>query len=119
MKYQCLLFLVEKSSFDTNLTDIAHVWQHGSVVRSWLLELMESAFADDPKLSNIRGYVEDSGEGRWTTQQALETGVSAPVIAVSLMRRFRSQVQDSFSDKVVAALRREFGGHATVSADKK
>ncbi|MBT8350747.1 MAG: decarboxylating 6-phosphogluconate dehydrogenase [Deltaproteobacteria bacterium] len=98
---------------------ISHLWNQGSVVRSWLLELMESAFAKEPNLSDIRGYVEDSGEGRWTIQQAIETGVSAPVIALSLMRRFRSQVQDSFSDKVVAALRREFGGHATVAADKK
>jgi len=98
---------------------ISHLWNQGSVVRSWLLELMESAFAKEPNLSDIRGYVEDSGEGRWTIQQAIETGVSAPVIALSLMRRFRSQVADSFSDKVVAALRREFGGHTTVAAGKK
>jgi 6-phosphogluconate dehydrogenase len=98
---------------------ISHLWNQGSVVRSWLLELMESAFAKEPNLSDIRGYVEDSGEGRWTIQQAIETGVSAPVIALSLMRRFRSQVTDSFSDKVVAALRREFGGHTTVAAGKK
>ncbi len=98
---------------------VSNLWNQGSVVRSWLLELMESAFAKEPNLSDIKGYVEDSGEGRWTIQQAIETGVSAPVIALSLMRRFRSQVQESFSDKVVAALRREFGGHATVAADKK
>jgi len=98
---------------------ISHLWNQGSVVRSWLLELMESAFEKEPNLSDIRGYVEDSGDGRWTIQQAIETGVSAPVIALSLMRRFRSQVPDSFSDKVVAALRREFGGHTTVAADKK
>ena len=97
---------------------ISHLWNQGSVVRSWLLELMESAFAKDADLSEISGYVEDSGEGRWTVQQAIDTGVSAPVIALSLMRRFRSQVRDSFSDKVVAALRREFGGHAVV-ANKK
>ena len=106
-------------SEDFDYAAISHLWNQGSVVRSWLLELMESAFAKEPNLSDIRGYVEDSGEGRWTIQQAIETGVSAPVIALSLMRRFRSQVQDSFSDKVVAALRREFGGHATVAADKK
>ena len=98
---------------------ISHLWNQGSVVRSWLLELMESAFTKDANLSDIRGYVEDSGEGRWTVQQAIDTGVSAPVIALSLMRRFRSQVRDSFSDKVVAALRREFGGHAVAVADKK
>ena len=98
---------------------ISHLWNQGSVVRSWLLELMESAFTKDANLSDIRGYVEDSGEGRWTVQQAIDTGVSAPVIALSLMSRFGSQIEDSFSDKVVAALRREFGGHAVVRADKK
>ena len=113
--------ILEASPYSESLdyAAISHLWNQGSVVRSWLLELMESAFAKEPNLSDIRGYVEDSGEGRWTIQQAIETGVSAPVIALSLMRRFRSQVQDSFSDKVVAALRREFGGHATVAADKK
>jgi len=113
--------ILEASPYGESLdyAAVSHLWNQGSVVRSWLLELMESAFAKEPNLSDIRGYVEDSGEGRWTIQQAIETGVSAPVIALSLMRRFRSQVQDSFSDKVVAALRREFGGHTTVAADKK
>jgi 6-phosphogluconate dehydrogenase len=104
-------------SFD--YAEIAHLWNRGSVIRSWLLELMENAFGKDAKLSDIRGYVEDSGEGRWTVQQAIETGVSAPVIALSLMRRFGSQARDSFSDKVVATLRREFGGHSVVKADQK
>ena len=98
--------------------EISHLWNQGSVVRSWLLELMEKAFAQDPTLSHIKGYVEDSGEGRWTVQQAVETGVSAPVIALSLMRRFSSQVEDSFSDKIVASLRREFGGHSLVEVKK-
>jgi len=113
--------ILEASPYSESLdyAAISHLWNQGSVVRSWLLELMESAFAKEPNLSDIRGYVEDSGEGRWTIQQAIEPGVSAPVIALSLMRRFRSQVEDSFSDKVVAALRREFGGHATVAADEK
>jgi len=113
--------ILEASPYGKSLdyAAVSHLWNQGSVVRSWLLELMESAFAKEPNLSDIKGYVEDSGEGRWTIQQAIETGVSAPVIALSLMRRFRSQVQDSFADKVVAALRREFGGHATVPADKK
>jgi len=113
--------ILEASPYGESLdyAAVSHLWNQGSVVRSWLLELMESAFANDPNLSDIRGYVEDSGEGRWTIQQAIETGVSAPVIALSLMRRFRSQVQDSFSDKVVAALRREFGGHTTKAADNK
>jgi 6-phosphogluconate dehydrogenase len=96
---------------------IAHLWNRGSVIRSWLLELAEDAFKDDEKLSGIKGYIEDSGEGRWTVQQAIESGVSAPVIALSLMRRFRSQTQDSFSDKVVAALRKKFGGHKVVKSD--
>jgi len=113
--------ILEASPYGESLdyAAVSHLWNQGSVVRSWLLELMESAFGNDPNLSNISGNVEDSGEGRWTIQQAIETGVSAPVIALSLMRRFRSQVQDSFSDKVVAALRREFGGHTTKAADKK
>lgn len=102
-----------------NYSKIAHLWNQGSVVRSWLLELAQAAFANDARLLDIRGFVEDSGEGRWTVQQAVETGVSAPVIALSLMRRFSSRAQDSFSDKVVAALRREFGGHAVVPADSK
>jgi len=102
-----------------NYADIAHLWNQGSVVRSWLLELAEEAFRKDEKLSDIKGYVEDSGEGRWTIQQALETGVPAQVITLSLLRRFRSRQEDPFSDRVIAALRREFGGHAVVSTDKK
>jgi 6-phosphogluconate dehydrogenase len=102
-----------------NYGEIAHLWNQGSVVRSWLLELAESAFAKDGKLSDIKGYVEDSGEGRWTVQQAIESGVSAPVIALSLLSRFRSREKDSFADKVIAALRREFGGHAVVESEKK
>jgi 6-phosphogluconate dehydrogenase len=98
---------------------IAQVWNHGSVIRSWLLELLETAFAKDERLTKIRGYVEDSGEGRWTVQQAVESGVSAPVITLSLFRRFRSRQEDSFEDKVLAALRREFGGHAVVTAEGK
>jgi 6-phosphogluconate dehydrogenase len=102
-----------------NYADVAHLWNQGSVVRSWLLELAEAAFAKDGKLADIRGYVEDSGEGRWIVNQAIETGVSAPVITLSLMNRFRSRDKDPFSDRVVAALRREFGGHAVVTSEKK
>ena len=102
-----------------NYSEIAHLWNQGSVVRSWLLELAEEAFRNDAKLTDIKGYVEDSGEGRWTIQQALETGVPAQVITLSLLRRFRSRQEDPFSDRVLAALRREFGGHAVVSGDKK
>ena len=81
-------------------------------MRSWLLELAERAFRDDPKLQNIRGFVEDSGEGRWTVQEAIDHGVPAPVLALSLFERFRSRQDDSFRDRVIAALRHQFGGHA-------
>ncbi|KPJ80224.1 MAG: 6-phosphogluconate dehydrogenase [Spirochaetes bacterium DG_61] len=95
-----------------NYHDIAHLWNQGSVIRSWLLELLESTFAKDPHLDKIRGYVEDSGEGRWTVLQAVESGVSAPTIAHSLFKRFESRQDDLFSNKILAALRNEFGGHA-------
>ncbi len=101
-----------------NYADISHLWNQGSVIRSWLLELAEDAFGKDERLTDIRGYVEDSGEGRWTVQQALETGVPAEVITLSLLRRFRSRQADPFTDRVLAALRSEFGGHSVVSADK-
>jgi 6-phosphogluconate dehydrogenase len=91
---------------------IAHLWNQGSVIRSWLLELAESAFKASPQIDDISGYVEDSGEGRWTVQQAVETGVPAEVITLSLLRRFRSRQQDPFAERILAALRREFGGHA-------
>jgi 6-phosphogluconate dehydrogenase len=103
-------------SFD--YANIAHLWNQGSVIRSWLLELAEDAFKKEAKLSDITGYVEDSGEGRWTVQQAVDTGVPAEIITLALMRRFRSRQQDPFTDRVLAALRREFGGHAVVSTEK-
>jgi 6-phosphogluconate dehydrogenase len=113
--------ILEASSYaeSLNYAEVAHLWNQGSVIRSWLLELAEEAFKKDGKLSDIRGYVEDSGEGRWTVQQAVETAVAAPVIALSLLQRFRSRKGDTFSDKVLAALRREFGGHAVVKAKEK
>jgi 6-phosphogluconate dehydrogenase len=88
------------------------LWLHGSVVRSWLLELAELAFKDDPKLSTIRGFIEDSGEGRWTVEAALAEAVPAPVITAALFARFASREPDAFGAKVVAALRNQFGGHA-------
>ena len=88
------------------------MWNHGSVVRSWLNELAETAFEKDIDLKDLRGYVEDSGEGRWTVQEAIDLDVPAPVITLSLLTRLRSRQQDSFSAKVIAALRNEFGGHA-------
>ncbi|MGE5894435.1 MAG: phosphogluconate dehydrogenase (NAD(+)-dependent, decarboxylating) [bacterium] len=96
---------------ELNFSRLAHLWGQGSVVRSWLLELLESAFKGDDRLSTIRGYVEDSGEGRWTVKEAIDLGVPAGVIALSLMRRFRSRQDESFGDKVIAALRNQFGGH--------
>jgi len=97
---------------------IAHMWNQGSVIRSWLLELAEDAFSKNAALSDITGNVADSGEGRWTVQQAVDTGVPAEVITLSLMRRFRSRQQNPFTDRVLAALRREFGGHAVVTTKK-
>ena len=104
--------ILEKSQFNLDLLQVTRVWQHGSVVRSWLLDLAELAFAKDKTLEGIRGYVEDSGEGRWTVQAAIDEDVPAPVITLSLLARFASRQQESFSAKVIAALRNEFGGHA-------
>ena len=104
--------ILEASQFDLDLHQLAALWNHGSVVRSWLLELAERAFAKDPKLSEIRGYVEDSGEGRWTVFEAINENVPAPAIAASLFARFASRQEDAFAMKVIAALRNEFGGHA-------
>jgi 6-phosphogluconate dehydrogenase len=100
------------NEFKLDLHKIAAVWNHGSVVRSWLNELAELAFERDGDLSELRGYVEDSGEGRWTVQEAIDLNVPAPVITLSLLARLRSRQSDSFSAKVIAALRNEFGGHA-------
>jgi 6-phosphogluconate dehydrogenase len=98
--------------FKLDLHQISAVWNRGSVVRSWLNELAERAFAGDTELSALKGYVEDSGEGRWTVQEAIDLDVPAPVITLSLLTRFRSRQSDSFGAKVIAALRNEFGGHA-------
>ena len=98
--------------FKLDLHQISAVWNRGSVVRSWLNELAERAFAKDTELAALKGYVEDSGEGRWTVQEAIDLDVPAPVITLSLLTRFRSRQGDSFGAKVIAALRNEFGGHA-------
>jgi 6-phosphogluconate dehydrogenase len=97
---------------ELDMHQIAEVWRHGSVVRSWLLDLGAGALANDPKLAELRGYVEDSGEGRWTVLEAMEENVPAPVITLSLFARFASRQEDSFANRMLAALRREFGGHA-------
>jgi len=101
--------------FKLQLGQIAKLWNHGSVVRSWLNELAERAFSQDDQLAAIRGYVEDSGEGRWTVEEAMRLDVPAPVITMSLIARFRSRQQESFGAKVIAALRHEFGGHVVQS----
>jgi 6-phosphogluconate dehydrogenase len=98
--------------FTLDLGQIAKLWNHGSVVRSWLNELAERALSRDSELAAIRGYVEDSGEGRWTVEEAMRLDVPAPVITLSLLARFRSRQEESFGAKVIAALRKEFGGHA-------
>jgi 6-phosphogluconate dehydrogenase len=103
--------ILKAAPFGFDLVQLARLWNHGSVIRSWLLELAQAAFERDPQLSRIRGYVEDSGEGRWTLQDAIDHAVPAPALAMSLFMRFRSRQEDSFSDKVIAALRNEFGGH--------
>ena len=100
-----------KKEFSLDLQKISNLWNHGSVVRSWLLELAENAFKKEPQLTSIKGYVEDSGEGRWTVYEAIEKDVPAFGITLSLFERFHSRQKESFSAKVIAALRNEFGGH--------
>lgn len=106
--------LLEASPFGPELdfSKVAGLWNQGSVIRSWLMELAEKAFVSSPRLKDIAAFVEDSGEGRWSVQQALDLAVPAPVMAASLMERFRSRRPDDFGDRLLAALRQEFGGHA-------
>ncbi|TDB53167.1 phosphogluconate dehydrogenase (NAD(+)-dependent, decarboxylating) [Bacillus sp. CBEL-1] len=106
--------VLEKSQFDYDYEKVARVWNNGSVIRSWLMELTENAFSKDPKLDEIRGVMQSSGEGKWTVEEALDLQAPTPVIALSLMMRYRSLEEDTFTGKVVAALRNEFGGHSTV-----
>lgn len=104
--------ILAKAPYDLNLTKIADAWQYGSVVRSWLLELAVNALKEDPKLEQLKDYVSDSGEGRWTVQTAMDFDVPAHVITASLYTRFQSRQEDSFAMKMLAALRNQFGGHA-------
>ncbi|MFL1696502.1 phosphogluconate dehydrogenase (NAD(+)-dependent, decarboxylating), partial [Weissella kandleri] len=104
--------ILEASQYDYDFEAVAHLWNHGSVVRSWLMELAEDQFGKDPKLDGITGRVVATGEGKWTVEQALDLQVPAPVIAMSLMMRNRSLQDDTFTGKVVSALRNGFGGHA-------
>jgi 6-phosphogluconate dehydrogenase len=105
--------------FELDLQQVAALWQHGSVVRSWLLELLDRALQEDPQLEGIRGYVQDSGEGRWTINEAVDAAVPVPVLALSLFARFSSREDESFAAKVNAALRHQFGGHAVEAAKAK
>jgi 6-phosphogluconate dehydrogenase len=103
----------QSSAFpDMNMHSIAEAWRSGSVVRSWLLDLIADGLSDDPELGEIRGYVEDTGEGRWTIEAAIEEAVPAPTITLALYERFRSRMDDTFADKMLAMMRNQFGGHA-------
>ncbi|MEC0371728.1 phosphogluconate dehydrogenase (NAD(+)-dependent, decarboxylating) [Paenibacillus chibensis] len=106
--------VLEKSDFDYDYEKVARVWNNGSVIRSWLMELTEQAFSKDANLDGIKGVMQSSGEGKWTVETALDLQTATPVIALSLLMRYRSLENDSFTGKVVAALRNEFGGHAVV-----
>lgn len=108
--------VLEQSPFDFDYEAVAKVWAHGSVIRGWLMDLTQRAFSKDPQLSEIRGVMHSSGEGKWTVEEALNLQVSTPVIAMSLLMRYQSLKEDTFTGKVVAALRNEFGGH---SVEKK
>jgi len=103
--------LPEDQRFDLNVGDIAEVWRRGSVVSSWLLDLTAEALAENPSLSNFSGVVEDSGEGRWTVQAAIEEAVPAEVLTAALFTRFRSRQDHTFAEKVLSAMRYKFGGH--------
>jgi len=106
--------ILENSDFDYDFEGVAKVWNNGSVIRSWLMELTESAFSKDPKLESVRGIMNSTGSGKWTVEHALDLQVAAPVITMSLLMRYRSLEDDTFTGKVVAALRNEFGGHEVV-----
>ncbi|HEV2755026.1 MAG TPA: decarboxylating 6-phosphogluconate dehydrogenase [Actinomycetota bacterium] len=103
--------LMSEGGYDVDVAQVAELWRHGSVVRSWLLDLAARALAPDPALTKLDDYVEDSGEGRWTLEYAIDNAIPAPLIALSLFERFASRQESSFSNKLIAALRKEFGGH--------
>jgi len=110
--------VLEKSDFNYDYEKVAKVWNNGSVIRSWLMELTENAFSKYPHLDEIKGIMHSSGEGKWTVETALDLQTATPVIALALLMRYRSLENDTFTGKVVAALRNEFGGHAVVKSDK-
>lgn len=109
--------VLQRSDYKYDFAALSHLFNNGSVIRGWLMELTENAFKKDPGLDAIKGVMHSSGEGKWTLDTALDLGVPTPVIALSLMMRYRSQMENTFSGKVVAALRNEFGGHAVVKAN--
>ena len=111
---QKVLNILNKSEFDYDFEKVARNWNNGSVIRSWLMELTEQAFAKDAKLDDMKGIMHSSGEGKWTVETALDLEVPAPVITLSLLMRYRSLEQDTFTGKVVAALRNQFGGHDVI-----
>jgi 6-phosphogluconate dehydrogenase len=104
--------LMHQSSYQIDLAAVAALWDHGSVVRSWLLQLAARALAENPDLSGLKGDVEDSGEGRWTLSEGIERSVPLPALAAAVYTRFRSRQDDPFADRLLAALRQQFGGHA-------
>ena len=108
--------LMASSPYNVDLAAVSELWNHGSVVRSWLLELIARALAEDPKLSGLRAYVEDSGEGRWTLQEAIDRAVPMPVLTASLFTRFRSREENPLAERLLAAMRKQFGGHAVKQA---
>jgi len=108
--------LLEKSDYEIDLAKVSALWMRGSVVRSWLLELTARALADDPSLAALDGFVEDSGEGRWTLQEAIDRSVPMPALTASLFTRFRSRQDNPFAERLLAALRQQFGGHAVKKA---
>ncbi len=109
--------LKKKEAMDFDLGALAEIWRHGSVVRSWLLDLTANALQKNPDMAGIAPFVSDSGEGRWTVAEAIDLDVSAPVITMSLLERLRSREHDSYADKLLAAMRNEFGGHAVKMQD--
>jgi 6-phosphogluconate dehydrogenase len=110
--------LKARKEYNLDLHQVSKIWQHGSVVRSWLLDLAENALAEDGELENVKGWVADSGEGRWTVMEAIDQSVPAPIITMSLFRRFESRQDESFAAKILAALRNQFGGHEIKHPDQ-
>lgn len=107
---------MKASSYEFDYEQVASVWNHGSVIRSWLMELTEAGFKEDPQLKDIRGVVDASGEGKWTITEALDLDIPVPVISSALFARNATKIDDSFSAKVVATMRNQFGGHAVTKS---